>query len=474
MSRIRIAAKLWLGYSVVAAILAGLGLAQLKVLHDDERRVLNIFETRMVPVRQLKAISDAYSIRILFTARQVRGGTLDPEEGLARIRAARRDAELQWRSFKAAQAQSDPETLARVDALTAYVAGDLDRLEGLIAERELAALGRFVDDDLLPQILPLTGLLAQLVDIQEEAAQRSVAQMAARARQTRLVSFGGILVGLGAALALGWWISRNLSGSIGRVLQQVRRAAEGDLEAQVEVVGSDELAELGREQNRMVGRLRHTISALAEQEASERAVLQHAQVAIIARDNQGRIRRFNPYAEQLLGFRAEDLIGRAESPWLDPAEVEAHAHALSERLGRPVQGEFELIRCLTESGPDLREWTFVTRDGRRVPMLAALSTITEAGGRQVGYLAVSLDLTHIKALEADLRASEARALAANRAKSAFLSNMSHELRTPLNAILGYAQLMNRKGARSPEDRDQLGRILGAGEHLLELSNDVLS
>ena len=466
LSRFRIAAKLWLGFSTVAVILAGLALVQVRVLHEDEGRVLRIFENRLVPVRQLKAVSDAFGIRILFAARQVRGGTLEPAEGLARVQAARREARTQWAAFKAAQSQTDPEALARVDALFAYAERDLDRLEELLAEGQLAALGRFVDDDLLPQILPLTGLIGTLVQAQEDAAQASVAQMTARVRRTRVISVGVILAGLAAALGLGYRISRNLSGSIERLGEKVRRAAEGDLEVRVRIDGRDELADLGRDLNRMIRRLRDTIHALAEQEAAERAVLQNAQVAIIVRDAAGVVRRFNPYAEALLGYAAGEVVGRTESPWLDPSEVAA--------LAGPDRDELALIRRLTEAGPDLREWTFVTRDGKRIPMLGALSTITAADGQLLGYLGVSSDLSGLKALEADLRASEARAQAANRAKSAFLSNMSHELRTPLNAILGYAQLMNRKGGRSPEDRDQLGRILGAGEHLLSLINDVLS
>jgi two-component system, sensor histidine kinase and response regulator len=63
--------------------------------------------------------------------------------------------------------------------------------------------------------------------------------------------------------------------------------------------------------------------------------------------------------------------------------------------------------------------------------------------------------------------------AANRAKSEFLANMSHELRTPLNAILGFTQLMNHDRALSTEHQENLTIINRAGEHLLNLINDIL-
>ncbi|MEH2026108.1 PAS domain S-box protein [Nostoc sp.] len=63
--------------------------------------------------------------------------------------------------------------------------------------------------------------------------------------------------------------------------------------------------------------------------------------------------------------------------------------------------------------------------------------------------------------------------AANRAKSEFLANMSHELRTPLNAILGFTQIMSHDHDLSTEHQQNLAIINRAGEHLLNLINDIL-
>lgn len=66
-------------------------------------------------------------------------------------------------------------------------------------------------------------------------------------------------------------------------------------------------------------------------------------------------------------------------------------------------------------------------------------------------------------------------LAANRAKSEFLTNMSHELRTPLTAILGFAELMqDDDGDPSAADRaNKLQTIRRNGQHLMELINGIL-
>ncbi|QCU89790.1 ATP-binding protein [Thiomicrorhabdus sediminis] len=62
---------------------------------------------------------------------------------------------------------------------------------------------------------------------------------------------------------------------------------------------------------------------------------------------------------------------------------------------------------------------------------------------------------------------------ANQAKSDFLSSMSHELRTPLNAIIGFSQILEISDSLNKYDLDNVNEIKKAGDHLLNLINDIL-
>jgi len=74
---------------------------------------------------------------------------------------------------------------------------------------------------------------------------------------------------------------------------------------------------------------------------------------------------------------------------------------------------------------------------------------------------------------AELEKSKATAESSTNAKSLFLANMSHEIRTPLNAILGFSQLLLNNHSFSKDQFEMLQAIEHAGNHLLDVINDVL-
>lgn len=112
------------------------------------------------------------------------------------------------------------------------------------------------------------------------------------------------------------------------------------------------------------------------------------------------------------------------------------------------------------------------RDGRIVPVEAAIYHLAGEGGAPGRFITFLTEITARKQSELALQLAKEAAETANVAKSAFLANMSHEIRTPLNAITGMAYLLRRSGLSS-EQAERLGKLEAAGKHLLELINAVL-
>ena len=203
--------------------------------------------------------------------------------------------------------------------------------------------------------------------------------------------------------------------------------------------------------------------------------------AFVATDLAGTITWFSPGAEQLLGYRAEEVVGRCDpTRFHESGEVLERARELGvtpgpEVLTHPVTGA-------EGNEVDTREWTWVRRDGSRVSVSASVSRVRDHAGRHVGWLDVVRDVTDRRAAEQALRQSldmeretNRRMQELDRAKSDFVSAVSHELRTPLTSIIGYTEILGDDLADNltPTQLELIGSIDRNGERLLALVEDLL-
>ncbi|GAA5482023.1 PAS domain S-box protein [Haloferula sargassicola] len=146
----------------------------------------------------------------------------------------------------------------------------------------------------------------------------------------------------------------------------------------------------------------------ADRQLRETAALQHAMIhaagyAIIAADTEGTIELFNPAAERMLGYAASELVGKSTpGVFHDPVEVSARARELTIELGQKVEPGFQTFIAKARLGrPDQREWTYIRKDGKRLPVLLSVSALTD-GERILGYLGMASDLSEQKSYEEKL------------------------------------------------------------------------
>ncbi len=124
-------------------------------------------------------------------------------------------------------------------------------------------------------------------------------------------------------------------------------------------------------------------------------ILDAAGMMIITTDLTGIVRIFNPAAERMLKWSADEVVGR-HTPilWHDPAEVADRAAELSHEFGRTVLPNFEvLVSKARDQLNEQRQWTFVRKDGSRIPVLLVMSAIRDVSGKITGYVGTAKDLT---------------------------------------------------------------------------------
>ena len=151
-------------------------------------------------------------------------------------------------------------------------------------------------------------------------------------------------------------------------------------------------------------------AALVQTTTLQNAILSGAGSSIIAADRSGTITSFNRAAENMLGYRAEQVIGKCTPIVLhDQEEIRARAETLSTELGAPVEPGFEaFIAKARLGGVDQNEWTYLRKDGTRFPVLLSVTALRDRFGIVSGYLGIATDITELKAAQESLRYAEAR------------------------------------------------------------------
>lgn len=198
-----------------------------------------------------------------------------------------------------------------------------------------------------------------------------------------------------------------------------------------------------------------------------------SEFAIIATDINGTIKIFNAGAERMLGYRDLDVINQLTPAALHvPAELEARGADLSRMLGTPITGFDALVAMTREGRAETHEWTYVRKDGSRLPVQLTVTPVRNSADEIVGFLNIAKDISHEKKAAQQLRQAMEQAEDASRAKSEFVASMSHEIRTPMNAVLGITQLLSSTPLTA-DQRKYVQMLRGAGESLLVILNDVL-
>jgi len=207
--------------------------------------------------------------------------------------------------------------------------------------------------------------------------------------------------------------------------------------------------------------------------ALQRAILDSAGSAIIATDHNGIVTLFNPAAQSLLGYSADEIVGKATPRLFHISqELEARAQELTHELGEIVSAQQALFAMPSRGISDAREWTYLRKNGEEVPVLITVSALHHGGDEIVGYIGIAVDLSEHRRIDEALRQLTDEALAAGQAKADFLANMSHEIRTPMNAVLGLAELLESR-VQDPEARRLVRRIQRAGDSLQAIIDGIL-
>lgn len=135
-------------------------------------------------------------------------------------------------------------------------------------------------------------------------------------------------------------------------------------------------------------------AAALDDRSLAKAILENPHIAVTVTSVEGGvIRMFNKGAENLLGYKAEEVVGKVKGIALvDPRDVEKHAEELRRLYGVAVGPGREGVISgpLLTGEPEEHVWTLVRKDGSSYKALMSLRILRDDKGEMQGFLAVSI------------------------------------------------------------------------------------
>ncbi|PKO45049.1 MAG: diguanylate cyclase [Betaproteobacteria bacterium HGW-Betaproteobacteria-22] len=145
------------------------GLTSLKT-SDDIVGVL--YHDHVVPIKELKAVSDMYAVNVVDTAHKVNVGALSWSAGEANLTEALKNVDAQWQAYKLHPSSELDKNLAHeIELLMANANNAAIDLQGILRAQDPERLQRFTSSALYPAIDPVSTKISALIDTQLKEAE---------------------------------------------------------------------------------------------------------------------------------------------------------------------------------------------------------------------------------------------------------------------------------------------------------------
>jgi len=343
-----------------------------------------------------------------------------------------------------------------------FTAGTSDLVRGFVPVREGGSIiGAVAVDYYVPE--SLAGKVHAIARSYQEYRQASTLKNPIR-NEFFLTLLLITLVIMFLSVWLGIYLANSLTTPIKELADATAKVAEGDLEVHLGEQGDDEIGMLVASFNKMTGDLRASQQTLqrtnAELTLSNREleqrrrymeiVLENVTAGVVSLSRDGILTTVNKSAEELLGLKADEVIGRHFRQVVGPENLEMVAGMLGELVADPWD--------------TLRRQVTIPVNRNRVTLQVSMTALRNELGESVGTVAVFDDLTQLM---------RAQRMAAWREVA---RRIAHEIKNPLTPIQLSAQRLRRRYLKRFAEGDEVfdqctALIIRSVEELKTLVNE---
>lgn len=232
---LKIRVKLLLAFMVTILLMIVVAGASFYSARQILASLHTVFEDRVVPISQIKEVSDAYLIGIIDSANKVRAKKITVEEALESIRESETKADTVWKVYLGTYLV--PEEKAIIDQMEKEfppLKAGVKQLRVLLETRNEVELEKFVTVDMYPIFEPLTHHLDDLIRVQLKVAKEEYHKSEAQFKSSLAIVTAVVAIAFVLVFVIAIFFSDSIAAPMKKIVEVAQMVSIGDLDVNLE------------------------------------------------------------------------------------------------------------------------------------------------------------------------------------------------------------------------------------------------
>lgn len=222
MKNLKVSTKLIILVIVMSLIIGVIGIYGERNLNSVNNSVETVYKESVIPLNELKAISDLYAVDIVDATHKIRNGNISWEAGKKSIKNAEEQIDVIWKAYTTTYWHADEKELViDVKQLMETANESIESLKRIIDNKDAVALANYTRDELYSKIDPITSKLKELTSLQLKVAEEEHKEANVVYTEARNNSYTLIISGILFGLIISFFIIKNITNLVTKLKELI-------------------------------------------------------------------------------------------------------------------------------------------------------------------------------------------------------------------------------------------------------------